>query len=89
MRIGIGLCLAARVSDPRRIVAFRNILIHGYADVDYGVVWSIVETDLPVLRHEIEALIGNPSVDRRIGTSRSVADSVRQTPHRRVTRHRA
>lgn len=49
--------LAARISDRRRIVAFRNILIHGYADVDHRVVWSVVETDLPILRREIDALI--------------------------------
>jgi uncharacterized protein with HEPN domain len=49
--------LAARISDRRRIIAFRNILIHGYADVDHRVVWSVVERDLPVLRREIDALI--------------------------------
>jgi uncharacterized protein with HEPN domain len=49
--------IAARISDRRRIVAFRNILIHGYADVDHRVVWSVVETDLPVLRREIDALV--------------------------------
>ena len=49
--------LAAQISDRRRIVAFRNILIHGYADVDHRVVWSVVETDLPVLRREIDALV--------------------------------
>ena len=49
--------LAARISDRRRIVAFRNILIHGYADVDPRVVWSVVENDIPVLRLEIDALV--------------------------------
>jgi uncharacterized protein with HEPN domain len=49
--------LAARISDRRRIVAFRNILIHGYADVDHRVVWSVVESYLPVLRREIDALV--------------------------------
>lgn len=49
--------LAARVSEHRRIIAFRNILIHGYADVDHRLVWDIVETKLPVLRSEIEALL--------------------------------
>ncbi len=32
--------LAARISEYRRIVASRNILIHGYADVDDRVVWD-------------------------------------------------
>ncbi len=49
--------LAARVSEQRRIVAFRNILIHGYADVDDRLVWDVVEAKLPLLRREIEALL--------------------------------
>lgn len=32
--------LVARISEHRRIVAFRNILIHGYADVDDRLVWD-------------------------------------------------
>lgn len=51
--------LAARVSEHRRIIAFRNILIHGYADVDHRLVWDIVETKLPVLRSEIESLLAD------------------------------
>lgn len=49
--------LAACITGYRRIIAFRNILIHGYADVDDRLVWDIVETKLPVLRHEVEALL--------------------------------
>lgn len=51
--------LAAQVSEHRRIIAFRNILIHGYADVDHRLVWDIVETKLPLLRSEIEALLAD------------------------------
>jgi uncharacterized protein with HEPN domain len=50
--------LAARISEYQRIIAFRNILIHGYADVDDRLVWDIVETKLPVLRREMQALLG-------------------------------
>ncbi len=49
--------LAARITECRRIMAFRNILIHGYADVDDRLVWDVVETKLPVLRREVEALL--------------------------------
>jgi uncharacterized protein with HEPN domain len=49
--------LAARISEHRRIIAFRNILIHGYADVDDRLVWDVVETKLPVLRREVEGLL--------------------------------
>ncbi len=35
--------LASRISEYRRIIAFRNILIHGYADIDHRIVWDIIE----------------------------------------------
>src|SRR5688500_4743306 len=40
---------SAAVTDAARIIAFRNILVHGYADVDDRLVWNIVETKLPTL----------------------------------------
>ncbi len=51
---------AARITEYQRIIAFRNILIHGYADVDNRLVWDIVETKLPTLRREVEALLYVP-----------------------------
>ena len=50
--------LAAGISEQRAIVAFRNILIHGYAEVDDRLVWDVVETKLPTLIREIDALLG-------------------------------
>lgn len=49
--------LVARISNYRRIIAFRNILIHGYANVDDQLVWDIAETKLPVLSKEITELL--------------------------------
>ncbi len=49
--------LAERISEFRRIVAFRNILIHGYADVDDRLVWDVVESKLPLLRRDVDALL--------------------------------
>jgi uncharacterized protein with HEPN domain len=49
-----------RISESRRIIAFRNILIHGYASVDHAIVWDIVETKLPTLRREVGDLLGEP-----------------------------
>lgn len=51
--------LASRITDLRRIVNFRNLLIHGYADVDDKLVWNIVETKLPTLKREIESLLSD------------------------------
>ena len=41
--------LAATISDLPRIVAFRNVLTHGYATVDNRLVWSVVEGKLAEL----------------------------------------
>ena len=47
--------LASRISDHRQVIAFRNRLIHGYADIDDEVVWGVLETYLPQLRREMDA----------------------------------
>ena len=49
---------AHQIKNFQRIIAFRNILIHGYADVDDSLVWNVVETYLPRLIDEINALLG-------------------------------
>jgi len=40
-----------------QIVAMRNVLVHEYFGVDLEEVWRTVEKDLPVLKHQIEALV--------------------------------
>ena len=50
--------LAAAIPDLPRIVAFRNILIHGYATVDDRLVWGVVERDLAGLREILGRLLG-------------------------------
>jgi uncharacterized protein with HEPN domain len=49
--------LAARVPDLRRLVAFRNILIHGYASVDDAIVWDAATNRLPTLTAVLAALL--------------------------------
>ena len=38
--------LVERIADAPRIIAFRNILIHGYAAIRTEVVWDTVQSDL-------------------------------------------
>jgi uncharacterized protein with HEPN domain len=51
--------MAAKITDLRDVIAFRNILIHGYAVLDNARVWRVVEKDLPRLRAELSALLGD------------------------------
>jgi len=48
---------AARISEYGRIIAFRNILIHGYAEIDDRIVWDVLQTKLPTLLKDVEALL--------------------------------
>lgn len=49
--------LVQRIREHRRIIDFRNVLIHGYAVVDDRLVWDIIESKLPALRRETQALL--------------------------------
>ena len=51
--------VAARISEYRRIIAFRNILIHGYAELDHRLVWDVVTTKVPVLTEEVSELLAS------------------------------
>jgi len=53
------VALAERVPDYRQIVAFRNLLIHGYAAVDSRRVWRIIQESLPGLIASVEVLLGD------------------------------
>lgn len=41
----------------KEIVGMRNVLVHGYFDVDLDIVWEVVEKELPNLKSEIQRLI--------------------------------
>lgn len=45
------------ISEHRRIIGFRNILIHGYDMVDDRIVWNAVTGHVPVLLSEIQKLL--------------------------------
>lgn len=53
---------AALISECDRIIAFRNVLAHGYDAVDDRISWDIVENKLPVLRDEVARLIASVPV---------------------------
>lgn len=49
--------VASCLTDRRRIVAFRNILVHGYDNIDLDIVWAVIQNALPRLLDEVETLL--------------------------------
>lgn len=59
---------AARVSEQTRselpaipwlaIAGLRNRLIHGYGDIDFDIVWEVINRDLPDLIVRLSAAVG-------------------------------
>ncbi|MFA6186324.1 MAG: HepT-like ribonuclease domain-containing protein [Phycisphaerae bacterium] len=49
---------AGQISHYKRIISFRNILIHGYDIVEDAVVWDIMTSDLPLLHNQALTLLG-------------------------------
>lgn len=51
--------IADQVPDLAKIVAFRNVLIHGYATVDDALVWGTVESKVEPLIGCLKGLLGS------------------------------
>jgi uncharacterized protein with HEPN domain len=49
--------MAGRISDFRRIIEFRNVLVHGYDSADDDIVWQAVTEKVPILQRETEHLL--------------------------------
>jgi uncharacterized protein with HEPN domain len=47
-----------QISRHKRIISFRNILIHGYDIVEDPIVWDVITTDLPLLYEQVQILLG-------------------------------
>jgi uncharacterized protein with HEPN domain len=63
--VGEALARLARVDESTaklipnlpRIIAFGNILVHGYAEIDHALVWLVIEKHLPRLRDTLTELL--------------------------------
>ena len=52
--------LAQAIPERAKIIAFRNILIHGYATVDDRIVWGVIENYLAALKRGVDQLLAGP-----------------------------
>jgi uncharacterized protein with HEPN domain len=50
--------IAGRIPLLRQIIAFRNILVHGYDSIDYENVWQVIQKDVPDLISTLSSLLG-------------------------------
>ncbi|WP_367025865.1 HepT-like ribonuclease domain-containing protein [Methylococcus sp. ANG] len=48
---------AERIPDVPQIIAFRNLLIHGYASVNDLTVWRAIEASLPTLYDRVTEIL--------------------------------
>ncbi len=51
--------VVAEIQDYRKIIGFRNVLIHGYDLVLNEVVWTILVEPLPTLAETVERLLAS------------------------------
>lgn len=51
---------AQRISEYRRIISLRNVLVHGYDAVTDAVVWDIIQNKFPILLREVGAMLHEP-----------------------------
>ena len=49
--------IAKQIAQASQIVAFRNVLIHGYDLIDDGRVWDTIQADVPRLEQQVQALL--------------------------------
>ncbi|CEK19864.1 hypothetical protein CWRG_02643 [Chthonomonas calidirosea] len=50
--------LAPDIPWPK-IIGMRNILVHGYFEIDTDIVWNAVQKEVPHLKPAVEALLKN------------------------------
>jgi uncharacterized protein with HEPN domain len=48
----------------RRVAGFRDVLIHGYMQVEPGAVWNAVEASLPALKRLIAGILSADEENR-------------------------
>lgn len=48
-----------QLTNARRIVNFRNVIIHSYDSISDENVWSVIVNHLPVLKQEVSELLNS------------------------------
>jgi uncharacterized protein with HEPN domain len=59
----IDAATASKITQHAQIIAFRNVLIHGYDLIDQAQVWNVIRFDLPKLEAEVTELLAGAEPD--------------------------
>lgn len=59
--------LSDKLPEIRKIVAFRNRLVHGYFSLSNHLVWRIVEAEVPPLRRALGLLLPTEEAPKDLG----------------------
>lgn len=51
----------------RRVIGFRNIVVHEYFAVDVGIIWTIVRENLPALKTKLRQMLSDLEREERPG----------------------
>jgi len=51
--------VAESIDDYKKMIAFRNVLIHGYATIDPLIVWGVIESNLENLIKQATAILND------------------------------
>lgn len=47
------------IRDYKRIISFRNIIVHGYDDIDYEILWDVATNKITQLEADVKTLLDN------------------------------
>ena|SRR5579859_7018105 len=59
VKLEIGI--AEQIGAYRKIIDFRNVIIHGYDAIKPEIVWDAVQIHLPILKKQVEDLLAGES----------------------------
>lgn len=56
--------IAEKIPEYKKVIAFRNILIHAYTRIDNLIVWEILQTKLPSVHEQAENVLAYLTKDK-------------------------
>ena len=58
-----------KIKNARKIIDLRNLVIHGYDQVDNAIIWGIISRDLPELKNEVTKLLNINNGEEKLSES--------------------